>query len=380
MIIGIDIRVLGGKVKSGIEEYTENLLARMLPLGVEKDINFKLFYSSYGDVLPDYQWLHLPNVQVIKKRIPNKILFASSLLFNYPKIDKYLNGVDTYFSPHFFLTSLSPSCKHAITFHDLSYERFPEFFSVRKNIWHNLEMRPRWQSQFSDKIIAVSESTKNDLINIYSVDPAKVEVIYSGINPTIKRLSYDEIKRFREDNSLSEEFILFVGKLEPRKNIVSLIRAFDIIRKNIKYKNLQLVIVGARGWLADDMFTEINRSINRDNIIIKNYINDNQRSGYYSCASIFVYPSFFEGFGFPPLEAMACGVPVITSFNSALPEVAGGGAVLVDSSNTDDIVIAIDSILSIERLRERLARAGSGVASYFSWNTTAKKTLEYLLK
>ena len=238
-------------------------------------------------------------------------------------------------------------------------------------------MQPEWQSHYSDTIITVSESTKMDLINFYDIDPKKIEVIYSGISPTIKRLDNKEIEVFKQKNNLPQNFILYLGKLEPRKNIVSLIKAFDLIRKNLKY---DLVIVGSRGWLDREIFEIANKSPNSKNIIFKDYISDELRSGYYSSASVFVYPSFFEGFGFPPLEAMICGTPVITSFNSSLPEVAGGAGIIIDPTNVYDISTSIENILNNKEFRTKIISKGYNKANEFNWTKTAIKTLACLLE
>lgn len=379
MTIGIDIRVLGSGSKSGIEEYAENLLSYMIPLGEEAGINFRLFYSSIGNRLKYYDWLYRPNVELTKKRIPNRILFSMNRWLGVPKIDRLLGGVDVFFSPHFFLTSLSTDCKRVVTFHDLSFEHFPEFFSLRKRIWHRFEMKPKWQSRFADKIIAVSESTKNDLINLYGVDPRKIEVIYSGISDIFREMADDEKEKFRHKNNLPEKYILSLGKLEPRKNVVSIIEAFDRLNHHDEFKDLHLVIAGARGWLDGDIFKRHSISPNKSKIIIKNELNDEARVGLYNCAKIFVYPSFFEGFGFPPLEAMACGIPVITSANSSLPEVSGRGVMYIDPSNVEDLVNGIKYLTNDKMLCDILAKNIKDFGS-FSWKESAQNTLSYLIK
>ncbi len=387
MVIGIDIRALGSRSKSGIEEYTENLLEYMLPM--DKSIKYKLFYSSFGQPLNSYDWLLLPNVEVHKFKTSNKLLFLASNFLDRPRIDKMLGGVDVFFSPHFFLTSLSPACKRVTTFHDLSFSHFPEFFSHRKNIWHNLEMRPEWQSRFSNTIITVSESTKRDLVNLYGIDPAKVDVIYSGISPKMKRLPDNEIREFKRRNNLPENYILYLGKLEPRKNIVGLIKAFDIIKKrhgsgvsssNQYFNNLHLVIAGSRGWLDNEIFETAKNSPNSKYIIFKDNISDGDRGGFYSGASVLAYPSFFEGFGFPPLEAMACGTPVVTSLNSSLPEVAGGAAILVDPTHIYDIAAGISSILTNREIARQMIDKGYKASYQFNWTKTATETLKSLLR
>lgn len=378
MTIGIDIRVLANNIKSGVEEYTENLLAHLLPL--DKDIKFKLFFASFRGELPNYDWLSLKNVELFKFKIPNKILFLSSGLLDQPKADKLMDGVDVFFSPHFFLTSLSKSCKRVTTFHDLSYVHYPEFFSWRKNIWHNLEMNPKWQSRFSDKIIAVSDSTAKDLANIYEVDPTKVEVIYSGISPDIKRPTPEKLVEFKMRNKLPDQFILSLGKLEPRKNIVSIIKAFNIIKNKNLFNDLHLVIAGSRGWLYKDIFREIDHSPYKNKIIIKDHVSDEERSFYFSLAEVFIYPSFFEGFGFPPIEAMKCGTPVIVSGNSSLPETVEKAGLLIKPNNLGDLTRAIELVLDNKSLRTALIKDGIKRSELFNWHNTAEKTLSCLLK
>jgi glycosyltransferase involved in cell wall biosynthesis len=241
-------------------------------------------------------------------------------------------------------------------------------------------MRPRYQSRFSDKIIAVSESTKNDLVNLYKLDPARVSVIHSGISPLIKRPDGGDLEGFRIRNNLPKRFILFLGKLEPRKNIPGLIKAFNILKREENFKDLHLVLAGARGWLYEEIFIEIANSRFKDSIIVIDNIPDNARSYYYSLAEVFVYPSFFEGFGFPPLEAMACGTPVVVSNNSSLPEVVGGGGLMIDPYNIREIASAISLILSDKALKAKFIYEGLGRIKRFNWQKTAEETLNYLIK
>lgn len=382
MVIGIDIRILGSRFKSGIEEYAENLLAHMLSL--DGGIKFKLFYSSFGGGLKDYGFLHQSNVELFRYRFPNKALFYSSRFLNEPKIDKLLGGVDIFFSPHFFISALSRNVKRVTTFHDLSFEHFPEFFTRQQRFWHRFGMNPSWQAKFSDRIIAVSESTKNDLVKRYSIDPAKIEVVYSGVSSLFKRPQEKELEDFRRRENLPEKFILFLGKLEPRKNVAGLIMAFNILKSSggppTGGDDMHLVITGSRGWLCKDIFKEAEKSPYRRQIIFKDYVSDNGRSFYYSLASVFVYPSFFEGFGFPPLEAMACGTPVVASNNSSLPEVVGEAGLLIDPYNVSDIAEAIRNLLEDQRLRDNLIQKGLARSQQFSWQKCAEKTLKILVK
>lgn len=374
MNIGIDIRILGNPVKSGIEEYAENLIPELLKEG--KDIQFKLFYCSHRNSLPDYEWLNLPNVKLYKFNYPNNLLFVSSRFFNRPFLDKMVDGADVFFFPHFFISSLSPRCKRVTTFHDLSYMYFPEYLTLRKKFWHNFQMIPEWQAKFSDKIISVSESTKYDLINFYKVDPARIEVIYSGVSKS----NIANVVNFKREKKLPDRFILFLGKIEPRKNIIGIIKAFSKLKINPKYKNIGLVIAGVKGWLYEDTVQEANISNWREQIIFTDQISDEERFLYYRAADVFVYPSFFEGFGFPPLEAMGCGTPVITSRNSSLPEVVGNSAIMVDPYDISELGLWITKLLDDKKLFNLIAKKGAEQASKFNWHDTAVRTLKALIK
>lgn len=377
MRVGIDIRVLGSVHKSGVQEYTENLLAHMLP--ENQDIKFKLFYSGDSSLLEKYSWINLGNVEVIKSPVSNKLIFASSWLFNYPKLDDLVGGVEAFFSPHFLIAPLNSYCRRVMAFHDLSYLRFKEFFTLRRALWHSFQMRSFNKKSLPDKIIAVSESTKHDLVTKYGIDKEKIETIYSGIADDMKRPPQEELEKFRQDNDLPKEFVLFLGKLEPRKNIPSLIKAFNIVKSSKDFSDLHLVVVGAKGWLFKDIFKEAEESPYKSKIIFKDYINDKDKKFYYSLATTFVYASFFEGFGFPPLEAMACGTPVIVSNNSSLPEVVGDAGLLVDPYNAVDISNGIEVVIEDLNLRTALIKKGHERVKTFDWEKCANQTLGVIL-
>ncbi len=380
--------MLSRGAKTGIEKYTTNLLSHMLPL--DKDIKFKLFYNGYKKEKLEYEWLKLPNVELFEFDFPNRILDISSRFLNYPKVDKLLKGVDVMFSPHIFLSSISSKCSGVVTFHDLSFERYPEFYSKSKNYWH-YSMNPKKQARKAKKIIAVSESTKNDLVELYNVNPDRVEVIYSGINEVSSTkyqvLSMEEKKtkilNVRKKYSLPEIYILYLGTLEPRKNIIGLVKAYELFRSKFIIHNSKsiipnLVIAGSKGWLYDDIFETINKSSQKENIILTGFIKEEDKPFLYSLANLFVYPSFYEGFGFPPLEAMSFGVPVITSNISSLPEAVSDAAIMIDPYNLDELEIAMETVLRNDNLKRRLIKKGLKQAKKFQWQNCAEKTLDVL--
>jgi len=405
MTIGVDLRVLNRGTRTGVEEYTINLLSRLLRL--DRNIQFKLFYNGYKKVRFDYDWGSLPNVKLYEFKIPNRLLFASSKYFKMPKIDRLLGGVDIFFAPHFLNSPVSKKCKKVITFHDLCFEYLPDISSWRRKIWQKWLMDIPGEAAKADKIISVSESTRQDLIDLYAVRPEKITVIYSGIGeefkilgnvavnhlPAAARCLTDNTTRgiaasslngfdsrrceeaIRKKYSLPKRFILYLGTIEPRKNIIGLIKAFELLKEKGENENLYLVIAGTKGWLYKDIFKTAQNSKYASQIIFTGVIAPSDKVCLYNLASLFVYPSFFEGFGFPPLEAMACGVPVITSFSTSLPEVVGDAALMVDPYNISEISWAMAEILNNSALAEHLIKKGLEQAKKFSWDKCAKETL-----
>ncbi|OGN06080.1 MAG: hypothetical protein A2669_00945 [Candidatus Yanofskybacteria bacterium RIFCSPHIGHO2_01_FULL_48_25b] len=345
----------------------------MIPLAPE--IEFKLFYSSFKSPAPERPYMNLPNVRVYDFRIPNNLLFFCANIWGYPCLDDMLGGVDVFFSPHFFLAPLSPAGRRITTFHDLSYLRFPEFFTWRKRLWHNVEMNPERQAKLSDKIIAVSESTRDDLVEFYNIDPQNISVVHSGVN--VSKPDAESVLKFKKNKGLSERYALYVGTIEPRKNLQGLVQAFNILKERDGHQDVELIIIGKRGWRYEDIFQDIANSPYASAIRYQGHLTEDL-SLYYSAASVCICPSFFEGFGFPVLEAMACGTPVIASANSSLPEVAGSAALLIDPYNISDLAEAIRIVLSDKAISARMSEEGIKRAKKFDWDTAAQKTLEIL--
>jgi len=386
MNIGIDLRVLARGTRTGVEEYTINLLSELLPL--EPKINFKLFYNAYQKVQLNYPWLSLNNVQLKDFRIPNRLFFMAARYAHQPKIDKLLGGFDLYFNPHFFTAPLSVGSKKIITFHDLSFERYPGFFSRRKRLWQRFLMAAQQEAKKADKIIAVSRSTKDDLINLYGLEPGKIKVIYSGVGKQFRpikngsvalKLTAQSTVKLKKKYNLPDRFVLYFGTIEPRKNLIGLIKAFELLKRQGKRgSQIKLVIAGTNGWLYKDILKTAQESKYRRDIIFTGFIEDKDKPYLYNLAELFVYPSFFEGFGFPPLEAMACGLPTIVSHTSSLPEVVGQGALMIDPYNIDELAWAMEMALTDSNLKERLIKKGIAQAKKFSWSKCARQTLKVL--
>lgn len=381
MKIGIDIRTLMDKHYSGIPAYTFNLLKELF--NIDKDNQYFLFYNSFKDVsdrIPDFK---NDNVKVVRTRYPNKVFnYILQKIFKYPKLDKVLGGVDIFFAPHINFLSLSDSVKKVITIHDLSFLRYKEFFSHRKNIWHKSIDVKGLVNKF-DKVIAISENTKRDLIELCHVSEDKIDVIYSGLSDRYKKISSDDqkMKDIKEKYMLDDKFILYLGTIEPRKNIKGIIKAYNSLRDdNSELSDVKLVLAGGLGWKHGDIIKEYEESKYKKDIKLLGYVNNGDKVYLYNLATVFLFPSFYEGFGFPPLEAMACGTPIITSISSSLPEVVNDAAVLINPYSSSDIASSLELVLKSEKIKEGMIEEGFKQSKKFNWSNSAKKYLEVFNK
>jgi glycosyltransferase involved in cell wall biosynthesis len=383
MKIGIDIRTLTDEKYSGVSAYTNNLVQEILRQ--DKLNEYKLYYNCARDLsfrLPKFEQ---SNVEVIKTSYPNKIFnYLFQKLLHYPKFDDIVGGTDIFWAPHINFISLSSGTKKAITIHDLSFWRYPKFFTWRKNFWHKMIGIKKLLNDF-EAIIAVSENTKQDIIELGGVSPDKVTVVYSGLNERYQPLDsgHPDLERVKAKHKLDSRFILFLGTLEPRKNVQGIIEAYNRLRSNDvngEFKDLKLVLAGATGWKFGGIYEEYRKSPYKADIKLLGYVDGADKPALYNLASAFVYPSFYEGFGFPPLEAMACGVPVITSAVSSLPEIAGDSALLVDPYNLGFLSEAIVQVLRDKDLADSLRQKGLENAKRFSWQKAALQYLELFKK
>ena len=380
MRIGIDVRCLAEGKRTGVEEYTISLLEKLLETDTENE--YILFFNAWRKKVPDFSWAtQYPNVTLRAFHFPNKLFNLMIWYLGWPKLDTLIGGTDIFFLPNLNFTSVSRKTKLVVTAHDLSFEMFPETFSWRQRLWHFL-VNFRGLLRRADRIIAVSQSTCSDLISYYGVPEKKVSVVQSGISDDFHSVSrnHEDLLRVQEKYKLPYKFILALSTLEPRKNILSLVEAFEALQRldHPVYGKYSLVLAGTRGWKCEELFEAVEKSPFRDRIILAGYITDSEKAALYNLASVFVYPSFYEGFGFPPLEAMACGTPVIASHSSSLPEVVGSAGILIDPYQPDELFRALQEVLLQPGLCETLSKKGLIQAKKFTWEKTAKETLDIL--
>jgi glycosyltransferase involved in cell wall biosynthesis len=278
-------------------------------------------------------------------------------------------GVDLIHEPA-FVGPLASGCPFVITIHDLSFLFYPQGFRVLNRLY--LRLFTRYSVQRARRIVAVSESTKRDLVQHYGMSPARIDVVYNGIDSSFRPLPAARVAAFKAERGLPDRFILFVGTLEPRKNVVRLIESFARLPKG----RPPLMLVGGRGWLCDGIFARIEALSLTDEIHVVGYVPAEDLCFWYNAADLFVYPSLYEGFGLPPLEAMACGTPVVASTTSSLPEVVGQAGLLVDPTDTEALAAAMEQVLTSVEMREKMRVAGLAQAQGFSWQQTARRTVD----
>lgn len=368
MRIGVDIRNLLKPQYSGVSEYTFQVLNQLIKSAPNDE--FKLWYNSYKNLdkfLPKFE---AQNVKKFPSHWPNKFLNLSLMLAGKPALDKLVNGSDIFWSPDINFSSFSKNTKNVITVHDLSQILFPEFFNTKGNLWYKL-IRPAQKIKNAHHLIAVSECTKQDLISLFKVPQEKITVISEGILPQYVPVRNDsrEATAVKDKYSLPPRFALFLGTLEPRKNITSIIQGLNKMETKIP-----LVIAGRKGWKYKEIFEAAKNS--NQQVKFLDYVDAQDKPALYSLADMLIWPSYYEGFGLPPLEAQACGTPVIVGANSSMIEIIGDSGLLVNPDSPEEIAMAAESFWNNPAMHEEYRQRGLKNSTKYSWERAAKETLE----
>ena len=371
MRIGIDCRtILNPKIgeRAGVGHYTYYLVKHLVKL--DKKNEYVLYFDWR---VQDTREFEQNNVKI--KHFPfsqyNKFLpFAYSHML----ITAYLmkEGLNLFHSPITSLPLTYPK-KSIVTVHDLAIYKNPSWFPGQ--IFSTKLLVPQ-SLRKADRIIAVSQSTKKDLKEIFNISDKKMRVVYEGavVNKIpVKNKNLDSLTKFK----IGPKYILFVGTLEPRKNLVSLIHAYKIfLDANPSNSAYQLVLAGSKGYKNEDVFSAIRSLRLNKQVKYIGYVTQNQKIDLLKKAYCFAFPSSYEGFGLPVLEAMALGTPVITSNVSSLPEISGQATLLINPEKEQDIANALKKIVNNDKLREAMKKRGLLQANRFSWERCASETLK----
>ncbi len=361
MRLAIDAsRITVAKV-TGTERYALDLLRHLVPLLGKHEVDLYFRDTPSPNVLPAAD-------NIIYHKIPLRHLWTHIRFAN----EIFRTRPDMTFVPAHTLPLCFPGAA-VVTLHDLGYIHYPEAHPPFSR-WY-LDWSTRFSAKRATHIIADSIATKGDLINYYNVDEKKIEVIYPGVDKDIQPVKEDTyIVDVERRYHLPQDYLLFVGTLQPRKNIKRIVQAYH--RSQIyQTHGIELLLGGAQGWLYDPDWTN-----NVPGVRELGYIPHHDLATLYTRAFIFIFPTLFEGFGFPVLEAMRCGTPVITSTTSCLPELAGDAALLVNPLAVEEIVDKILKLVHDDPLRLTLVERGYQQAQQFTWAKAAGHTLNVLLR
>jgi glycosyltransferase involved in cell wall biosynthesis len=268
-----------------------------------------------------------------------------------------------------FVAPIVPLRPTVLTIYDVSFALFPQYFRGFNQTY--LRVGTRWSARRARRIIAISECARRDVHRLYGVPLDRITVAYPGVDETLKRPDPDRVQEFRRSKNLPEKFLLYLGTLEPRKNLAMLVRSFAQLKHD--HPEAVLVLAGGLGWLADDVFAAIEECDVKDSVRLPGFVAAEEKALWYAAATAFVFPSLYEGFGMPPLEAMACGVPVVASHAASLPEVVGEAGVLLAPDDSGGWSAALKRIWIDAAYRAELADRGVRQAQRFTWLTASRQ-------
>jgi len=363
MRIGFNCRFFHADYVTGVERYARNLLCSL----IENNSGHELVLFGCGqESVPGFNqaevrfsgWCGYKSA--ICRQLWEQIILPG--LASSSKVDVLINPANT--APLRF-------GRNVMVIHDLAFLEHPEWFSQGFRVLYNLVV-PR-AARRAESIITVSEFSRSRIIELLHVDPQKVHVVYQGKDSVFKPASDEEIARTTSKFNISRPYILFVGSIAPRKNLKTAISAYNLVRQRLSTMHT-FVVVGVNSF----QFPKMEVTAAPEGVMLVGYAGDDDLPGLYTGADVLVYPSLYEGFGLPPLEAMACGTPVITSNCSSLPEVVGNAGLMTDPTDVGALADAICSVLTDNQLAQTLSSRGLEQAGQFTWQKTAKRTLEVL--
>ena len=360
MLIGIDASRSVAQKRTGTENYSLNLIHRLLAL--QSDHRYRLYFNRP----PNYN---------LQPTTHNLRIMPFPRLWTHLRLSWEMarRPPDLLFVPAHVLPIVHPR-RSVVTVHDLGYLYYPEAHRLLDRLY--LDLSTRHNARAAAHLIADSSATKRDLVERYGVEPDKITVVYPGYDDATFQPVRDEeaIEAVRARYGIAGDYILFIGTLQPRKNLIRLIEAYW----KLETRSWKLVIAGKKGWLYREIFRQVEELELERRVVFTGYVPEGELPALLSRARLFVFPSLYEGFGLPVLEALACGTPVVCSNSSSLPEAAGAAAVLVDPLDVEGLAAAMERVLSDEELRVKLIEHGFEQVRKFSWERCARETLDVL--
>ena len=369
MRIAIDAHSVGTGL-GGNESYATNLIEALAEID---QANRYTLYVTRREAVERFsnRW---PNFSV-RSTLPHTPLIRIPLTLS---AELRRNPVDV-LHVQFTAPPFSP-CPVVVSIHDLSFEHLPQTFKWRSR--KQLRITVRRSAREASQVIALSEYARKDIMATYSLNPEKISAIPLAAPAHFRPVrNEEELQRVRQTYGIEGEYILSVGTIQPRKNLSRLVAAYSRLRwAKPEVKLPKLVLAGKCAWLYDETLRTIKELKINDSVILTGYVPETDLPALYSGALCFIYPSYFEGFGLPPLEAMQCGAPVIVGDRTSLPEVVGDAGLLVDPFDVESLAKAIETLISDSSLRAELSVKGLARAKLFDWRETARQTLAVYMK
>jgi len=360
------------EIKTGVGRYTHELATALNRLSLDLEL-FYYYGTSWSQQIVSIDVDDVRSIRhtvksglkkclpiALKERIKEKIFKGG---YHKNKLDLY--HATNYIAPGFDIPLV-------VTVYDLSFLRYPETHSARRLAWLSRGFLSTIQR--ARQVITISEFSKNEIIDLLGVSKENISIAYPGVDSCFRPLNPDILQKKLKNWSLKPDgYILSVGTLEPRKNLLNLFKAYELLPNGLK-ENWPLVVVGMAGWKEKTIIKEMDALIRKGNLIPLGYLSDDELAVIYSGAKLFVYPSLYEGFGMPLLEAMACGTPVVSSDRGSMPEVVGNAAALMDPKNVEAMSRSLESIIDDSQKCDTLSHMGLQQASNFTWPACAEKT------
>jgi glycosyltransferase involved in cell wall biosynthesis len=368
MRIGLNAQILTDG-RTGVTRFAKNVIQLLPEIGAAHE--FVVFGNPLDVKLNQKNVILVPTSNLINSSA-KRIVWEQTVL---PRlIRKY--KIDLMYYPDHTSPVLKIKTKTIITVHDVSTFAVPETVGIARRLYKQAVIKR--SVRLCDAIITGSEATKNEMVKYLRRSKNKIKVVPYGIEDSFKQILDNAVlSSIKAKYNLTTPFILHVGTIEARKNIVRIVRAFAKGRKSSQWKH-NLVLVGTPGYGFDKIKEVIAEEKVEDSVIITGHIDNNDLSGIYSLADALIYPSLYEGFGFPPLEAMKCGCPVVASYATSLPEVIGDAGVFVDPNNEENIFGALDRVITDKKLHNKLVQQGKERVRQFTWTKTVEGILNVM--